>query len=56
MGANFSGQRRKRSIKRCLKNWRTQAKNESSPNITTKRGALLRRQHAKVAAKKAGKK
>jgi len=48
MGANRSGEKRKRHQKRSLKNWRTKPKNDFSANVTTIRGATFRRQHAKA--------
>jgi hypothetical protein len=43
MGANHSGESRKRHQKRSLKNWHTRKHTELWANVTTIRGATFRR-------------
>jgi hypothetical protein len=51
MGANFSGERRKRAMKRSLKNCRTRTKQPTTHTVVTLRGAILRPAHEKPATK-----
>ena len=52
MGANRAGERRKRSVKRTLKNWRTRKDSGVEKNFTTVRGATFRPRQVKPKTKR----
>ncbi|HUE14450.1 MAG TPA: hypothetical protein VMR25_09830 [Planctomycetaceae bacterium] len=42
MGANHSGEARKRHMKRCMKDWKTRQSQDARHTVITKRGVVLK--------------
>ncbi len=42
MGANRSGEARKRHMKRCFKDWKTRKNHDLGHTVITKRGVVLK--------------